>query len=73
MTQYLSDEDSSKHKSALLFWKKNEANYKALSKVAKKFLGVAATSGPVERVFSQAEQIVRADRCKIFRAGIYQV
>ena len=54
VSQYLSDEDGSKHKSALLFWKKNEANYKALSKVTKKFLGVPATSGPVERVFSQA-------------------
>ena len=54
VSQYLSDEDGSKHKCALLFWKKNEANYKALSKVTKKFLGVPATSGPVERVFSQA-------------------
>ena len=33
---------------------KNEDNYKALSKVVKKFLGVPAILGPVERIFSQA-------------------
>ena len=52
VTQYLSDEDGSKHKSALSG--KNEDNYKALSKVVKKFLGVPAILGPVERIFSQA-------------------
>ena len=36
VTQYLSDKDGSKHKSALLFWGKKEANYPKLSKVVKK-------------------------------------
>ena len=41
--------------------KKMEANYKPLSKVGKKFLGVPATSSPVERVLSQAGESLRAD------------
>ena len=73
VTQYLSNEDGSKHKSALLFWKKMEANYKPLSKVAKKFLGVPATSGTVERVLSQAVEIFRADRCKILPKNFEQL
>ena len=73
VTQYLSDEDGLKHKSALLFWKEKIANYKALSKVAKKFLDVPATSGFVKRAFSQAGRILRADRCKILPKNFEQL
>jgi len=36
----------------LLFWKLNENRFKELSKLAKKYLGVPASSAAVERMFS---------------------
>ena len=53
--------------------KKMEANYKPLSKVGKKFLGVPATSSPVERVLSQAGESLRADWCKILPKNFEQL
>ena len=52
---------------------KKEVNYKALSKSVTKFLGVPATSGPVERVFSQGGRILRADHCKILHKNFEQL
>jgi len=52
--------------STLHFWKTNEYTFKNLSKLAKKFLGVPASSAAVERMFSIAGHIFS---CKRRRMG----
>lgn len=52
--------------STLDFWKANEMRFKDLSKIAKKFLGVPASSAAVERMFSIAGHIFS---CKRRRMG----
>jgi len=52
--------------STLDFWKSNELRFKNLAKVAKKFLGVPASSAAVERMFSIAGHIFS---CKRRRMG----
>jgi hypothetical protein len=42
----------------LLWWRKNEDKYPVLSRIAKKFLGVPATSVPSERIFSSAGLLI---------------
>ena len=44
---------------------KMTAKYPTLSKVAKKFLGVPATSAPVEHVFSHGGNTLRPDRLRL--------
>ena len=63
--QYLEDEDGIKFKNTLLFWKNKQSKYRVQAKIARNFLGVPATSAPVERVFSQAGRILQADRSKL--------
>ena len=49
--------DSSHYTDVLEFWKINEYKYQELAKLAKKFLGVQASSASVERMFNFAGQI----------------
>lgn len=49
----------------LSFWKLNEVRFKDLSKLAKKYLGVQASSAAVERMFSIAGHIFQAKRRKM--------
>ena len=46
----------------LLFWKINENRFKELSKLAKKYLGVPASSASVERMFSIAGHVFHTQR-----------
>ena len=46
----------------LLFWKLNENRYKELSKLARKYLGVLASSAAVERMFSIAGHVFHTKR-----------
>ena len=49
----------------LLFWKMNETRFKELSKLAKKYLGVPASSAAVERMFSIAGHVFQTKRRKL--------
>jgi len=49
----------------LMFWKKNSREYPSLARLAQRVLAVPATSGAVERVFSQAGKILRPDRSRL--------
>ena len=46
----------------LLFWKLNENRFKELSKLARKYLGVPASSAAVERMFSIAGHVFHTKR-----------
>ena len=47
---------------ALTWWKEREASYPILSKLAKKYLAIPATSVPSERIFSLAGNLVTKKR-----------
>jgi hypothetical protein len=50
---------------ALLFWKANEAKYKAIAPIARKYLSVPASSAAVERSFSISGHILSTNRTKM--------
>ena len=62
---YLQDKNFEKNKNPLLFWKVNSLKYHVLSKLAKRLLGIPATSAPIERVFSHAGNILRPNRARL--------
>ena len=62
---YLDDSGFEKNVNPLKFWKANQSRYPTLSKIARIYLGVLATSAPVERVFSHARNIMRPDRSRL--------
>lgn len=49
----------------LEWWKDNQNQFPHLAKLAKRYLGVPATSVPSERVFSTAGDIVTAQRASL--------
>ena len=49
----------------LRFWKANTLTYPWLSTLAKQYLSVPASSGPVERLFSIGGKVFRPDRCRL--------
>lgn len=49
----------------LLWWKMNETAFPILNKIARKQLGILATSVPAERIFSKAGQLVTQRRSAI--------
>lgn len=49
----------------LKWWKHNEARFPNVAKLARRYLGVPATSVPSERVFSTAGDIVTAQRAAL--------
>ena len=49
----------------LLYWKNNTGRFPSLSTTSCKYLCVPATSAPVERIFSRAGKITRADRSRL--------
>jgi len=52
VTSYLCEVESRNVKSELLWWKENHIRFPNVARVARKWLGVVATSTPSERVFS---------------------
>ena len=49
----------------LLFWKLHEARFKPLADLAKKYLGVPASSAAVERMFSISGHVLSSKRAKM--------
>ena len=51
--------------SPLRFWEQNETSFPTLSKMARKYLALPATSGSVERLFSVAGSLARSRRARL--------
>ena len=49
----------------LIWWKNHDTQYPVLSKLAKQFLGVPATSAPSERIFSAAGNTITKKRNRL--------
>jgi hypothetical protein len=49
----------------LKFWKENEARFPVLAEIARKYLGVPASSAAVERMFSISGHILSNKRTKM--------
>ena len=47
------------------WWKEHEAKYPVLAKVARKYLGIQATSVASERVFSKAGELISKRRSRL--------
>ena len=62
---YLNDTNFEKNENPLKFWKANASKYPLLAKIARVYLGVPATSAPIERVFSHGGNIMRPDRSRL--------
>lgn len=62
---YRSVQSLSVESNPLVWWRDNENQFPHLAKLAKRFLGIPATSVPSERVFSTAGDIVRAQRASL--------
>ncbi|XP_026083928.1 zinc finger BED domain-containing protein 1-like [Carassius auratus] len=58
VTRYLQEEALDLHSDPLAWWRDNQARFPLLSKVARKYMSICATSTPSERVFSAAGNIV---------------
>ena len=65
VADYLQQPKLSMAQDPLDFWKLNETKFPRLSALATKYLCIPATSAPVERLFSVAGRMFRADRCRL--------
>ena len=63
--EYLSEECAAMDSDPFLYWKTHSNKFPNIAKVASKYLAVAATSAPVERLFSVAGKTFRAERCSL--------
>ncbi len=61
----LSVSDEEMNKCPLLFWKSNFGRFPIMSKLARKYLAMPASSGSIERLFSVAGAIKRARRANL--------
>ena len=65
LRQYFEEVNINRTDDPLKWWKTRESVYPNLSKIAKKYLGIVATSVPSERVFSKAGQVVTERRNRL--------
>ena len=65
MRMYSEEELLNRETDPLAWWKSREECLKVSSKLAKKYLGIVATSVPSERLFSQAGQVIVDRRARI--------
>uniref|UniRef100_A0A3Q3QX58 HAT C-terminal dimerisation domain-containing protein n=1 Tax=Monopterus albus TaxID=43700 RepID=A0A3Q3QX58_MONAL len=62
MRRYSEEKPIPRDQDPLLWWKINEPTFPSLSTLAKKHLGVIASSVPAERIFSKAGQLISQRR-----------
>ena len=65
MTSYLMTSDLEEDEDPLQWWLKHEHTFPRLSKLAKKYLSIPATSSPSERLFSVGGNIVTCHRAAL--------
>ncbi len=65
LTRYLQEESIDSNANPLFWWRDNQSRYPLLSKVARKYMCICATSTPSERVFSVAGNIVTPMRSSL--------
>lgn len=58
LTRYLQEDSIDSNADPLAWWRDNQGRFPLLSKVARKYMCICATSAPSERVFSAAGNIV---------------
>ena len=64
-SDYLNEPCIPENDDPLRFWCDNQARFLLLSRLAKKYLAIPASSAPVERLFSVAGKIFRPERCRL--------
>ena len=62
---YLNDSALPLDSCPLLFWKNNRSRFPQLARLARRYLVIPASSGPVERAFSSAGKIFRPERTRL--------
>lgn len=65
LRSYTDEQMIDRHEDPLEFWQKREPSYPRLTKLAKKFLMIPATSVPCERVFSKAGELITDRRNRL--------
>ena len=65
ISDYFGQQCITDNANALSYWQQQQLNFPTLSKLAKQYLTVPASSGPVERLFSVAGKIFHPDRCSL--------
>ena len=63
LDMYLTEADEDPKCDIMKYWDLNSNKFPTLSKLAKTYLALPASSAPVERLFSIAGKIFRAERC----------
>lgn len=70
LERYSQDQCIPPNQAPLEWWKRNEHRYPELSRVAKAYLSVPATSVPAERIFSAAGVLVNRLRTRLLPAHV---
>ena len=70
INMYKDEQTMPLNKNPLMWWKVNAHKYPLISKTAKFYLGIPATSVPSERVFSTAGDIVNAQRATLSQENV---
>uniref|UniRef100_A0A3Q2CC25 HAT C-terminal dimerisation domain-containing protein n=1 Tax=Cyprinodon variegatus TaxID=28743 RepID=A0A3Q2CC25_CYPVA len=65
MRRYAEERPIPRDQDPLLWWKNNTSAFPCLSKLAKRHLGVVATSVPAERIFSKAGELLSIRRSSL--------
>ena len=73
ISSYLGQPSLQEDADPLAFWRDNSQNYPLLSQLACRYLGIPASSAPVERLFSVAGKVFRPERCLLSDAHFEQL
>lgn len=73
MRQYAEEQLLPLKEDPLKWWKKRMLVYPNLSKMARKYLGIVATSVPSERIFSKAGELVSEKRNRLNPEHVQQI
>ena len=65
MDEYLSSPCLQQKEDPLAYWKNNEKKFPSIAKIVPEYLGIPASSAPVEQLISTAGKIFRAERCQL--------